>query len=128
MTMECERNFAGIANSVENADGHALQYFMSNSLWSGQGVFEQILEKMIEVVGLHTGSVLILDEYADEKAGEQSAGALPQYNGRLRKVDLCQLAVALGSYRLLGGEKWLEQITYLACPGYLSHPLAILRY
>jgi SRSO17 transposase len=37
-----------------------------------------------------------LDEYADEKAGDRSAGAYRQYNGRMGKVDLCQVVVALG--------------------------------
>ena len=96
MTMESDRNFAGIANSMEQADGQALQHFMSNSPWSGQGVFEQIRDEIIEKPELHPGSVLILDEYADEKAGGKSAGVLRQYNGRIGKVDLCQVAVALG--------------------------------
>ena len=81
---------------MENADGQALQHFMSNSPWSGQGVFEQIREEIKEKPELHAGSVLILDEYADEKAGGGSAGAFRQYNGRMGKVDMCQVAVALG--------------------------------
>lgn len=81
---------------MEAADGQAMQHFMSNSPWSGQGVFEQICDEIIEKPELHPGSVLILDEYADEKAGEKSAGAWRQYNGRMGKVDLCQVGVALG--------------------------------
>jgi SRSO17 transposase len=96
MTMESDRNFVGIAISMESSDGQALQDFMSNSLWSGQGVFEQIREEIFEKPEVYTGSVLILDEYADEKAGEESAGTYRQYNGRMGKVDLCQVAVALG--------------------------------
>jgi SRSO17 transposase len=96
MTMESERNFAGIARSMEAADGQAMQHFMSNSPWSGQGVYDQIGEEIIEKPELGSGSVVILDEYADEKAGEKSAGAWRQYNGRMGKVDLCQVAVALG--------------------------------
>ena len=42
------------------------------------------------------GSLLILDESADEKAGILSAGSLRQYNGRLGKVDECQVSVVLG--------------------------------
>jgi len=93
--MERDRNFAGIANSMENNDGQALQHFMSNSPWSGQGVFEQICDEIKEKPELHAQSVLILDEYADEKAGDGSAGAYRQYNGRMGKVDLCHVAVAL---------------------------------
>ena len=83
MTMESDRNFAGIANSMEDSDGQALQHFMSNSPWSGQGVYEQIRDEIKGKPELHQGSVLILDEYADEKAGGESAGALRQYNGRM---------------------------------------------
>ncbi len=64
--------------------------------WSGRGVYEQIQEEIKDKPELHAGSVLILDEYADEKAGEGSAGAYRQYNGRMGKVDQCQVAVALG--------------------------------
>ena len=94
--MESDRNFAGIAHNLENSDGQAMQHFVSNSPWSGQGVFEQIGEEIKEKPELHSGSVLILDEYADEKSGRGSAGAYRQYNGRMGKVDLCQVAVALG--------------------------------
>ena len=94
--MESDRNFAGIANSMENSDGQALQHFMSNSPWSGQGVFEQIRDEIKEKPEVHPGSVLILDEYADEKAGGKSTGTYRQYNGRMGKVELCQVAVALG--------------------------------
>jgi SRSO17 transposase len=81
---------------------------MSNSPWSGQGVFEQIRDEIIEKPELHPGSVLILDEYADEKAGGKSAGALRQYNGRMGKVDLCQVAVALGyaNWKLVPWPLW----------------------
>jgi SRSO17 transposase len=59
-------------------------------------VFEQIRAEIQEKAELHADSVLILDEYADEKAGEGSAGTYRQYNGRIGKVDLSQVAVALG--------------------------------
>ena len=96
MTMESERHFAGIANSMEHADGQALQHFMSQSPWSEQGVYAQIQAELSAKPELQQGGLLILDEYADEKAGGNSAGALRQYNGRMGKVDECQVAVALG--------------------------------
>jgi SRSO17 transposase len=108
MTMERDRNFAGIASSMEKSDGQALQHFMSNSPWSGQGVFEQIRDEIKEKPELHPGSVLILDEYADEKAGGGSAGTYRQYNGRMGKVDLCQVAVVLGyaNWKLVPWPLW----------------------
>jgi len=96
MTMEKDRHFAGIANSVESADGQALQHFMSQSPWSEDGVYEQIQCEISEVPELQTKGLLILDEYADEKSGGKSAGVARQYNGRMGKLDECQVAVALG--------------------------------
>ncbi len=96
LTMDRHRNFAGIANSMENADGQAMQHFMSNSPWSKAGVFEQIREEARETPELQHGSLLILDESADEKAGGKSVGSSRQYNGRMGKVDQCQVAVVLG--------------------------------
>jgi SRSO17 transposase len=96
MTMEKNRHFAGIANSMESADGQALQHFMSQSPWSEDGVYEQIQTEISETPELQTNGLLILDEYADEKSGGKSAGVARQYNGRMGKVDECQVAVALG--------------------------------
>ncbi len=39
--------------------------------------------------------MLLIDESADEKAGEQSAGAGRQHNGRLGKIELSQVGVFL---------------------------------
>jgi SRSO17 transposase len=39
--------------------------------------------------------VLILDESANAKVGEHSAGSVRQHNGRLRKEDMCQAGVFL---------------------------------
>jgi SRSO17 transposase len=96
MTMENDRHFAGIANRLESADGQALQHFMSQSPWAEDGVYEQIQFEISETTELQTNGLLVLDEYADEKSGGKSAGAARQYNGRMGKVDECQVAVALG--------------------------------
>jgi len=81
---------------MEKDDGQAMQHFMSNSPWSGPGVFEQIREDVRETPELRHGSLLILDESGEEKAGGQSVGSSRQYNGRMGKVDQCQVAVVLG--------------------------------
>jgi len=46
--------------------------------------------------GLEQGSVLILDESANQKAGNKSAGARRQHNGRLGKVEMSQVGTLLG--------------------------------
>jgi len=45
--------------------------------------------------GMEQGSVLLLDESANEKAGDKSAGAGRQRNGRLGKVDMSQVGTLL---------------------------------
>lgn len=53
------------------------------------------------------GSVLLLDESADEKAGEKSAGAGRQHNGRLGKVEMSQVGVFL-SLANTGYHTWID--------------------
>ncbi len=105
LTMEKDRHFAGISRTVQEADGQALQQFMSSSPWSAQAVFAQIQTEIGQRAELAQGSYLILDESADEKAGAASAGASRQYNGHQGKVDLCQVAVVLG-YANWQGSPW----------------------
>jgi SRSO17 transposase len=96
LTMDEDRCFARISRKVQGEDGQALQHFMSYSPWPEQNVFDQIQVEIQATPVLGQGSYLILDESADVKAGAESAGTSRQYNGRLGKVDLCQVAVVLG--------------------------------
>lgn len=59
-------------------------------------MYKQIQEEIRAIPELQQHGLLILDEYADEKSGGKSVGAARQYNGRMGKVDECQVAVALG--------------------------------
>ena len=103
LTMDAKRNFANIGRTLGDDDGQKLQHFMSESPWSGQDVFEQIAAEIADTPALGTGSVLLLDESADEKAGTHSAGASRQYNGRQGKVDLCRVDTCLGYVNLAVG-------------------------
>lgn len=96
LTMDKDRNYAGISRATEGSDGQSLQHFMSNSPWSGQRVYRRIQEDIRAMPQLAQGSLLILDESADEKADIHSAGSARQYNGRFGKVDTCQVSVVLG--------------------------------
>lgn len=97
LTMPTKRTFANIARRVVDPadDGQALQQFMSDSPWSAQAVIHQVQTELAATPALQHGGVLILDESADAKAGLHSAGAARQWNGRLGKVDLCQVGVFL---------------------------------
>jgi SRSO17 transposase len=130
MTMESNRNFAGIANNMEKADGQAMQHFMSNSPWNGQAVYEQIQEEIKARPELQTNGLLILDEYADEKAGGESAGTIRQWNGRMGKVDMCQVGVGLGyaNWKLKPWVVWAMVDNEIFLPqAWFSDEYAVLR-
>ena len=96
LTVEDQRNFANIERRLEpGRDGQQLQQFMSDSPWSALSVYQRIQEDIRQDPRFQHGGVLIVDESADAKAGEGSAGAARQHNGRLGKVDLCQVATCL---------------------------------
>ena len=72
-----------------------MHHFMSNSPWSGPGLISQVQGEIKQCPAFQHGSMLLLDECADDKAGSHSVGAGRQYNGRRGKVDLSQVGVFL---------------------------------
>jgi SRSO17 transposase len=114
--MDRNRNFKNIDRRLKGGDGQNLQHFMSNSPWSKTTVFDQIQSELTALPALAHGSVLILDESADEKAGTNNVGAARQYNGRLGKVDVCRVDTCLtyanveaGLWTLVEGELYLPR-------------------
>lgn len=93
--MEAKRTMANIGRTAEVAEQN-MQQFISESPWGSAKVIEQVQYEISERAEYQSGSVVLIDESADAKAGEMSAGAGRQYNGRLGKVDLCQVGVFLG--------------------------------
>jgi SRSO17 transposase len=100
--MKKKRNFAGIGRATEQS-GENIQHFMSNSPWPAQAVCRQVQDEIAATAELGDGGMLLLDESADAKAGTKTAGAARQYNGRLGKVDLCQVGVFLSFVK---GDVW----------------------
>lgn len=116
MGMKDKRNYANISRRVKDplADGQAIQQFMSDSPWRAQAVMEQVQREIAATPDLQTGGVLLLDESADKKAGDKSAGAGLQYNGRLGKVEMSQVGTFLTFYKddiwtWVDGELFLPQ-------------------
>jgi SRSO17 transposase len=68
---------------------------MSNSPWSALSLGQAIQDKVKARPEFQQETMLLIDESAEEKAGEESAGAGRQYNGRLGKVELSQVGVFL---------------------------------
>jgi SRSO17 transposase len=101
LLMKGKRNFANMDRRVIDpaGDGQNLQQFMSDSPWSAQRVIRQVQQEIAATPGLQQGGVLLLDESADEKAGNKSAGAGRQYNGRLGKIEMSQVGVFLAYYQ-----------------------------
>jgi SRSO17 transposase len=92
LRLETNRTMAQLGR-IANITEQNMQHFMSNSPWSGPELIEMVQDEIGQCPEFQSGSVLILDESADDKAGSSSVGASRQYNGRRGKVDLCQVGV-----------------------------------
>jgi len=77
---------------VNQVDHQAMQHMLTSNAIDWEGLEEQIAHKTNMLLG-GTDSVLIIDESAFEKKGTSSAGVARQWNGRLGKVDNCQVGV-----------------------------------
>ncbi len=99
LRLETKRNYSNIG-TASGVSGENIQHFMSNSPWSGEVVIDQVQAEIKAIPDLQQGSVLLLDESANEKAGDKSVGAGRQYNGRLGKVELSQMGVFLAYVNL----------------------------
>jgi SRSO17 transposase len=91
--MKTDRNMAEIAREMAVSEQN-MQHFMSNSPWSGRMMIENV-QQAVCARGELAGGMLILDESADEKSGDNSAGAARQHNGRLGKIEQSQVGVYL---------------------------------
>jgi SRSO17 transposase len=111
LRMECERTMANIGR-IGQVSEQNMQQFISDSPWRGERVISRVQYEIGQRAEYQKGSVLLIDESADAKAGEMSAGAGRQYNGRLGKVDLCQVGVFLGVTNN-GYATWLDGELFL---------------
>ena len=94
LRMTEKRNYTGIGRATGQS-GENMQHLMTNSPWPAQPVCGQVQGEITATPELSSGGMVLLDESADAKAGTKTAGAARQYNGRLGKVDLCQVGVFL---------------------------------
>ena len=116
LRMESKRNYANIGRAA-GVTGENIQHFMSNSPWSARAVMEQVQQEIRSTPDLKRGGVVILDESADQKAGDKSAGAGRQRNGRLGKVDMSQVGTLLAYANLAHPDRpvwaWVDGELYL---------------
>ena len=93
-------NMERMVEVVPDSDWDSVQHFISDSPWEHQPILNQIARDANRLVGGHADSYLIIDESAFSKKGHRSVGVARQWNGRLGKVDHCQVGVfaALGCH------------------------------
>lgn len=102
LRMEEDRTIANIGRQTGVPEQN-MQHFISQSPWSWQELIAAIQQHIGLRGEVSEGSMLLLDESAEEKAGEWSVGASRQYNGRRGKVDNSQVGVFL---TLANGTFW----------------------
>jgi SRSO17 transposase len=88
-----KKNMERMEEMVPEADEQRFQHFLSESPWDDQSVMEQVAKGADPILGGKADSSLILDESAFTKKGTHSVGVARQYNGRMGKVDNCQVGV-----------------------------------
>jgi SRSO17 transposase len=106
LRLETERTISNISRKAGVPEQN-MHHYISESPWSGAQLIKMVRSAITSHPHFEKGSVLILDESADDKAGEISAGAGRQYNGRRGKVDLCQVGVFL-SLAQDGMQNWID--------------------
>ena len=113
LRMETGRTMANIGRKT-NVPTQNMHHFMSNSPWSGPALVTAVQDDVRQHPEFQSGAMLILDESAEEKASDHSAGAARQHNGRLGKVEMSQVGVFLSlatprAHTWIDGELYLPQ-------------------
>lgn len=106
LRMKTKRNINTIARTAGVPEQN-MQQFMSDSPWSGHDLISVLQQDISAHPQFQAESVLLIDESADEKAGEHSAGSGRQHNGRLGKVEMSQVGVFL-SLTNSGYHNWID--------------------
>jgi SRSO17 transposase len=109
------KNMERMEEYVEDYDYQAQQQFLSDSPWEHRRLMERVAKEADALVG-GGDSMLLVDESGFAKKGNKSVGVARQWNGRLGKVDNCQVGVfaalsdgqrtALVDLRLFLPESW----------------------
>ena len=79
-------------SEVNAVDHQAMQHMLSDGAVDWDGFGDQLADEANTLLG-GAQAVLLIDESGFAKKGERSAGVARQWNGRLGKVDNCQVGV-----------------------------------
>ena len=111
LRMKTNRNINNIARTAGVPEQN-MQQFISDSPWFGSSVISALQQDIGSHPHYQRESVLLIDESAEEKAGDHSSGAGRQHNGRLGKVEMSQVAVFLALTND-GYQTWVDGELYL---------------
>jgi len=84
---------------------------MTGSQWDYADAFAHVAKQANQRIGNHPDTMLAIDESGFTKKGNCSAAVARQYNGRMGKVDNCQVGVFT---RLVFSREPLARIHYQA--------------
>ena len=88
-----KKNMERMVEVVPDSEWQSLQNFLSHSPWSERGLLDQLGRDANHLIGGNVDSCFIVDESGFGKKGNKSVGVSRQWNGRLGKVDNCQVGV-----------------------------------
>lgn len=93
LMMKAERkNMERMEEYVPDYDYQGQQQFLSDSPWDHEALLERVAKDVDELLG-GSDSMLLIDESGFAKKGVKSVGVARQWNGRMGKVDNCQVGV-----------------------------------
>ena len=112
------KNMERMCESLPEIKHQDMQQFLSDSPWEAAALWKWTGQEASRVLGGGIENMLLIDESGFAKKGTKSVGVGRQYNGRLGKVDNCQLGVfsalthgqrvALVGARLFMPEEWTQ--------------------
>jgi SRSO17 transposase len=88
-----KKNMERMVEVVPDSEWQPLQNFLSYSPWSGKDLLARVARDANHHIGDDADSCFIVDESAFAKKGNKSVGVSRQWNGRLGKIDNCQVGV-----------------------------------
>lgn len=88
-----KRNLERMVEAVPDAVWHKQQHFTTYSSWDADGLMARVARDANRLIGGQDDSFLLGDESGFSQKGDKSVGVARQWNGRLGKIDNCQVGV-----------------------------------
>ncbi len=82
-----------MVEAVPDSEWNAQQHFTTYSPWDAHDLMNRVERDANRLIGGQDDSFMVVDESAFSKKGTKSVGVARQWNGRLGKVDNCQVGV-----------------------------------